>query len=664
MKIRKIQFSVLALCLLVLFSCRKEDILKPEKIQPVPDKDNTEEIIIADNVRVMEGDYDLLSSEEEIANGIFIFKPTDIKNKTSANKTAKPVNATDVKKGDVLVGGDNGGYLKRVTDVRKRPDGTVEVITDETATMEDVFVQAKMKKGFKWSDINPFNGFFDNSKAEAEKGVSVSGTTRAVEWNMKGVRLEFADNFTAKIPNGKFTLDSEYELGMEFKNSKLSKLNFQHKFIGEQEIDFDLWVNLPSLYGPTQFERTIFKFPSATVRIMVGWVPLAFVLQTELKFKVDYQGAPVVLSGHFEHKDVATTTVNYSSGKITADWKYNTEKFKFSNWKFERGRTRVRVKVYPEVLANMYGLGGGPFAQVAGVWENIGDANYSTGDWSMFSRLRMDMEAGLKTKSIGRFREPKLFQRKEFDPFWSYELPYKMDINYNTSSKLAYENVNVKIMDNSGKVLAQQLDKSSSTGTFLLDFNSPVYFNDKRVVTSANGVASYNWKTSEPLTITIKHSNGDIIRQQVLPAITGSNINTNNGTTIYTGKVWNIKGYNPGAWDLITNQDKTIYENDMEKDLINTTTTFGTFNKELKAVNDTRFVKTSSSFTSIKSFNDAQSIYNKTSSKVSTLSKISKGYRYVAKLRNGDKYAVISITNVVETPSDNLDYITFEYKIY
>lgn len=136
-------------------------------------------------------------------------------------------------------------------------------------------------------------------------------------------------------------------------------------------------------------------------------------------------------------------------------------------------------------------------------------------------------------------------------------------------------------------------------------------------------------------------------------------------TDEHNGVVNNLIGPNEGAWDLVTNVAVAASGADDDKDMKNTTTTSSTapeiFEAEWTAMNATMFVKDNSFAYADATVEGATAAYE-AGSPVSTVSGVTTGDVYIAKLRGGDDYAVILITDVVVTNSDNNDKIEFSYK--
>ncbi len=136
-------------------------------------------------------------------------------------------------------------------------------------------------------------------------------------------------------------------------------------------------------------------------------------------------------------------------------------------------------------------------------------------------------------------------------------------------------------------------------------------------------------------------------------------------TDTQTGEINNLIGPNPGAWDLVSNAAVSANEDNADKDMINTTTLSSTppetFETEWIAGNTTMYVQDNSFDYDGATVEGAMAAYA-AGTATSTVSGVTTGNVYIAKLRGGDDYAVIKIINVIITDNDNLDKIEFSYK--
>jgi hypothetical protein len=168
-------------------------------------------------------------------------------------------------------------------------------------------------------------------------------------------------------------------------------------------------------------------------------------------------------------------------------------------------------------------------------------------------------------------------------------------------------------------------------------------------LTDKNGV-----ETSRSITITNTGSGGAVLKEFADGA---------NGF-----KVWNVRGPNLGAFDLVANGPQASADPPTGKDIQDSVAqsdfSGSTINWPARwtSRNGTTFKKVTVSYESVINEGSLESAWTNGGTETSVLQAIKVGDVYIAKLRGGSDYVIINITEVVNTPSDNLDYIAFKYK--
>ena len=150
--------------------------------------------------------------------------------------------------------------------------------------------------------------------------------------------------------------------------------------------------------------------------------------------------------------------------------------------------------------------------------------------------------------------------------------------------------------------------------------------------------------------------------------VTVSKINGSSGTTLAyentSAILYNLMaptGY-LGAWDLVNNVGVASSGSETSKDMANKSTS-GTGwipGWSTGTGNTTAFVKDNSLTYATATLEDITAAYTSGSSSITITPTV--GDIYVAKLRGASNYALIKVTAINTTASDNLDNITFTYK--
>jgi hypothetical protein len=131
-----------------------------------------------------------------------------------------------------------------------------------------------------------------------------------------------------------------------------------------------------------------------------------------------------------------------------------------------------------------------------------------------------------------------------------------------------------------------------------------------------------------------------------------------------TFKVWNFRGPNSGAFGISLGDNVSASEANDEKDIQDSTTLneTSTWPARWTSRNGSMFRKvTTSSWTSITNDAELLAAWDASGSSETTVN-ITNGDLYIIDLGNGGAFALVEITDVVTTASDNKDYVQFRYK--
>lgn len=133
-------------------------------------------------------------------------------------------------------------------------------------------------------------------------------------------------------------------------------------------------------------------------------------------------------------------------------------------------------------------------------------------------------------------------------------------------------------------------------------------------------------------------------------------------------RVWNVRGPELGAFDLVANGPQAAGDPNAGKDIQDSVANSDVAGSRINwparwtSRNGTTFKKATTSFDAINNEATLEAAWTNGGTETSTLEAIKVGDVYIAKLRGGSTYVAIKIEEVVDTPNDNLDYISFQYK--
>jgi len=204
-----------------------------------------------------------------------------------------------------------------------------------------------------------------------------------------------------------------------------------------------------------------------------------------------------------------------------------------------------------------------------------------------------------------------------------------------------------------------------TVGSTTTSYGSPTGFSGKTSYTY-NFEQIFTATDTYPISFAFKVTDKE--GQDASITVTVSKINGSSGTTLAyentSAILYNLMaptGY-LGAWDLVNNVGVASSGSETSKDMANKSTS-GTGwipGWSTGTGNTTAFVKDNSLTYATATLEDITAAYTSGSSSITITPTV--GDIYVAKLRGASNYALIKVTAINTTASDNLDNITFTYK--
>ena len=130
--------------------------------------------------------------------------------------------------------------------------------------------------------------------------------------------------------------------------------------------------------------------------------------------------------------------------------------------------------------------------------------------------------------------------------------------------------------------------------------------------------------------------------------------------------VWNVKGPNKGAYNLVSVNAVAEAEANTNKDLVDMAVLAGgtvTWPKTLTSLNGTLFVKAASGFDYAAATDSTVIKAYAAGTGVATTATLVANDVILAKLRGGNTYAAVKVYAGTETSADNKDFINFGYRL-
>jgi hypothetical protein len=223
--------------------------------------------------------------------------------------------------------------------------------------------------------------------------------------------------------------------------------------------------------------------------------------------------------------------------------------------------------------------------------------------------------------------------------------------------------IGVIAQSNDAKLAKISISLSTNGGTSGVIFDT--------TITSKSTAFTYKYKVQGTvgdilkLTVKAEDANGTSAEQSLTVDIEPANFVMG---VQQNQRVYNLQGPNPGAYDLTKSVNKLSSDNPQEKDIIDgtPTTTPIVFSKSWTSGNGSKFVKvTANDYTLSVTSSYVYNLWkNNAANATSTISNIAKGDVILVKSGQSVPFGIyiIKITDVINTASDNLDNILFEYR--
>jgi hypothetical protein len=345
-----------------------------------------EELIKREVVVVDPGSMDLLSDSTQAASGTYRFRVAD--------------GAPQVAAGDVLVGTEWGGYLRRVTSVQKQ--GDVLTATTEQAALGDVVEDGEFATVISpFSPSPPYGAPSGVTWGETEviyaaPGVSIGGA----EVNLNGFIIYDDGSLSLRIEKGEIKLTPDLNLGVTFKSGKVSDF---HAIVGgdltaELLLRAEAAVELKS----DPIRKTVYTHRTTFVTA-IGWVPVVGAVELSMDVVADWDiNFDGFIQGGFDFSQRVEYGAIYDRTYPEND-RWRQHKVNVSGFRekpIETGavaEAKVTVRLQPKAAVILYAVAGpalaiDPYLRVRGT----ADVDACSWDLDLYAGLRAILSMDIK----------------------------------------------------------------------------------------------------------------------------------------------------------------------------------------------------------------------------------------------------------------------------
>ncbi len=323
------------------------DNFKIERIVPsTPTPTPTLVPIIADHVRVIDDNPDIILGEVDGNEYVFTYTGSGQPNLQS---------------GDILVGTENGGYLRKVVNVTL--DGQQMHVETEKASLAEAVEQGSLSV-----NLTDIDWTIPQSTLQ-RKGVVPQMVVSTLSQDLSNTTLFKDDNIWIEITEGMIEFDPDLLLELEIKDQKTNF--FKIEVIGDLELDYTFRL---AVGDQVDLEKSITIFESHHIKnLQLGHVPVIMQITFSILGGIDVNiGSTVEVQTGFHTNVVAGLGAEW----IHQSWNpilslTNTFNPYPPDWSDSHADVEAMCYLRPQLAIKFYGVAGPmlalkPYAQLSG----------------------------------------------------------------------------------------------------------------------------------------------------------------------------------------------------------------------------------------------------------------------------------------------------------
>ncbi len=482
----KIQIvALLFISMLALFACSKDENDEPTKPpQPEP-KD--EKNMLSEKARVITQD------KAKTAQVVFNEATQKLTVKNSS-ELSKPI-----KQGDIIVSGENGGYLRKVIAITK--NGNEVIASTEQATLEEAFKNLDLTlnvpiepKSTKAQEQGLYEAVYYDAEVVPGKPMAFTvqpniltkgGNSRLMERKFK-IALDKDSLIYAK---GKIKIAPTLKGNIKIEKLKLKKLNLGFEI--EENISLEYYAGKKFSTNKIIKDKKLAHWAYKDIIVVVGGVPIA--IRPVLDFYVGFEASSEAkVNMKAEQKYSYTTGYLYENNK----WdRYHNEK-KSASLKPPtiEGKAKAKAYIKPVLALEFYRIVAPNIEVETGIEAKIKAAaspiNGFSWDWSIGAYLEANM--GVAVKVLGK----SITNAKFADPILELNFPIASAKDY--KGNRAPETPTLTSPKNDTTT-----EKQTVSFTWQCkDYNKDALIYTLFYTTEKNGAIYSNWKKKENISAT------------------------------------------------------------------------------------------------------------------------------------------------------------------
>lgn len=266
--------------------------------------------------------------------------------------------APEFQPGNVVVGQEGGGYLRRVTSVEI--DGNRATLITEQAALVDAVEKGSLRETFSLTDLEDQEQQWDIPRKM--QGVEAHATKLGIALNDVSIGGGASSDYDVRLANGEINFDPEIVFDLSIDSGRIEEL----KMAVSGQLDFYTDIEFESERNVSvSVDTTLATFQSKPIIFFIKFVPV--VIQPQLDF-VAGCGVEVGSRGLVQTGIETVNTVSLGAEYSQNNWRPISDRStKLGSRGFEwdlQSSADLKCSVRPEVSLRLY--------RVAGPFFNIG----------------------------------------------------------------------------------------------------------------------------------------------------------------------------------------------------------------------------------------------------------------------------------------------------
>jgi hypothetical protein len=499
---------------------------------------------------------------DSLQQNVSIVKTGDATLKSDSAKEAQGIyelqfngTPTNYKAGDVVIGQDGQGYLRKVTN--SSVNGNSVTLQTSQATLEDLFSTAQINFQLNLSNkksATTQNVFLDNTKVNyIAEGVNMSDD--GFSFNFSNTPIYQIGPLSFQVTSGNVTFNPNYVCNIIIDHSTVNKIAF---YADNANLNIDCGINITATQGVNlaDYSKQLADVEK-TYTVWAGGIPIIVVVNTKLiaHLTTSVSASLNINTGFTNNYKITLGTVyenNTWTGKYDLTPTSTPKPFNYSG----TAKLSQNFTITPEVTVKLYGVAGPYFKPE--IWEQFDlEVASPSLDWDALLKVGINTTVGADITIFGKTLANFSKTYSADKELWNAPAQLNKISGDNQSgdaNQALAQPLTIKVTDNLNNPISNVVvyfDVSQGGGS--VDHTS--------ILTDANGFAETIWTLGEDdnqeIMVQIKKADGSDITGSPLTFTASAGNDTIFWLTNGSSKTWSL--YSDGGEILPTPYWKYYY---------------------------------------------------------------------------------------------------------